>query len=91
MGRETNSGTAHLARAIAKRIARQNEDNTVSLDFGTILKNKALLTDSFPEAFAKTEYTCLKTGRYPANLHEGDRVLVIWVSDEPVVVGIIDE
>ena len=91
MGRKSNSGTSHFARVLSERIKRQTEDNTIDLDFGTVLKNGNLLTDSFPEKISKKDYTKIKNGRSHMELREGDRVLVLWVSDEPVVVGIIDE
>ena len=107
---KTDSGISRLARVLSDRIGRQTEDNSISLDFGTILENKNLLTDSFPIEIPKNRYTTMRCDGYNHNcfwikaqteedvkhcdghmhLEKGDRVLVVWVSDTPVIVGVLD-
>ncbi len=104
MGRKNDEGIAQLASAISERIGRQTENNEISLDFGTILPNMNLQTDSFPVEIQKKDYATVRcngvnhTCHWDGELHcdghmhlkKGDRVLVIWVSDTPVIVAVID-
>ncbi|MBR1742171.1 MAG: hypothetical protein IJ733_09965 [Lachnospiraceae bacterium] len=105
MGRKSDEGISRLADVISGRITRQTEDNEISLDFGTILPNLNLQTDSFPIEIQKKDYSTLRCDginhicHYDGAKHceghmhlkKGDRVLVIWVSDTPVIVGVIDK
>ena len=78
----TNPGINKLARVLSQRMKREGGTETV-LDFGTVRKDKCLVTDTFPVAIPHGEYCILKNLSLKAN----DRVLVAWVGSEAVVVG----
>jgi len=56
------------------------------LDFGSILANGSLLTNTFPKEIPQGEYLVLEHTKL---LEAGDRVLVSWVDSEAVVTGIL--
>ena len=80
---ESNNGINRLARTIDSRMRRQTDMPSV-LDFGTIKKNGSLVTNTFPKAIAKGDYSVLDGLEQD---EQDTKVLVAWVEDEAVVVG----
>lgn len=79
---DSKSGFSHLADVISKRIKDETESPLIA-DFGEIKKNGSLRTNTFPVSIPKGDYTvCARAGE----LTKGDRVLVVWVENEAVVV-----
>lgn len=77
-----NGGSNNLARVLTDRIKQaQEKDNLV--DFGTIGNSGHLTTDHLQVMMETDDYSKLDG----LTLAKGDRVLVIWVDTEPVVVG----
>lgn len=78
-------GTNKLAQTIVDRMRKENVSSPIS-DFGEIKENKSLVTDQFPVPIPKSEYVVLKT---VGKISPGDRVLVIWVQNDAVIVGVL--
>lgn len=58
MGRpESNTGISKLANVVSKRINKHTGDSSLVLDFGEILKDKSLLTNTFPVKIPKGQYS----------------------------------
>lgn len=72
-----------LANVLNNQI-KESGKRDVSVDFGTIEKNRFLITDILQTALGKDDYFVL---HHIGELNEGDRVLVVWVYSDPVVVG----
>lgn len=88
MGYRGNPGINRLANVISHRVKREREGNSETInDLGTIKDNGHLQTDSFPVEIAKKDYLLTK---HIKDLSPGDRVVVMWVSDIPIIVGILD-
>lgn len=88
MGYRGNPGINKLANVISGRVKRENESSGETInDLGTIKDNGHLLTDSFPVEISKNDYMVAK---HIKDLSPGDRVIVMWVSDIPVIAGILD-
>lgn len=80
MAFEHNTGTNKLASVINERLVRQTNQSLI-VDFGTIQPNGCLQTNTFPVPVA--DYTlCEKL----ESVSPGDRVLVIWVQSEAVII-----
>lgn len=101
----SRKGISRLADVLSKRISGQSESPLV-LDFGTIKKNGTLQTNTFPVNIDKSDYTvlihckscencvnCDENCKCRQGLKKGReaRVLVAWVEDEPVVIGVLAE
>lgn len=103
MSAEGNPGISQLARTLAGRMKEHQKqvETDLASDFGVINGNMSLTTNRFPVPFPPgSYYVC----RYAAGmrlvtsdkatvnlpgLKPGDHVLVVWVSDDPVVVDVI--
>ncbi len=82
------NGINKLSRALISRMKQENVSPPIA-DFGSIGKNMHLMTDSMQMPLAPDEYSVLSS---VGVLNPGDRVLVIWVSNErdvgePVITG----
>lgn len=87
MAVDSKPGTNKLARVIAMRMRRENESSPIC-EFGEIQNNMSLITDSFPIPIQKGDYMVL--GHVSAGrLSPGNRVLVIWMDNEAVVVDTV--
>ena len=76
-------GILKLARILDKRSVEHQDDSLVA-DIGGIKAGKKLKLNSYPVLIPPTEYSaCTGVGL----LRKGDRVLVVWAGDEPVVVN----
>lgn len=82
-----NPGVNKLARVINGRINR-NMEMPLALDFGVIRKGYALKINTFKVPIPKGDYMVSKAlaGKEGQTVKPGDRVLVAWVQDMPVVV-----
>ncbi len=83
-----NSGINKLSRALIGRMRQEGKSQPVA-DFGSIGKTLNLMTDSMQIPLSPDEYSVLAN---VGVLNPGDRVLVIWVSNEkdigePVIAG----
>lgn len=81
--KEENKGINHLARTLSRRMNKQSESPPI-VDLGTIKKNGSLVAHTFPETIAQSDYSILEG---IDDLQENDRVLVVWVDSEPVIIG----
>lgn len=83
-------GVSKLAKVLTDRM-REEADRPLVLDFGTIKSNKSLVTNTFPVAIKKGAYSVCKPLLGTGNiiLTAGMRVLVAWVQNEAVVIGVI--
>lgn len=84
----TNKGISSLADVMAERIHRQTEQ-PLNLDFGTIKKNGTLQTDTFPANLQKSDYSILEHCKSDIKDGSSVRVLVAWVEDDAVVIGVL--
>ncbi len=85
MAFQSNQGINRLAAVLSNRM-RGYQESPYPLDFGSILANGSLLTNTFPKEIPQGDYTVLEHTKY---LKPGDRVLVSWVDSEAVVTGIL--
>lgn len=76
-------GMNELADVLNRRM-REAGRNDIVADFGTIGKNGFLTTDIMQKALRRDSYMILA---HVGELKDGDRVLVVWVYPEPVIVG----
>lgn len=87
MSRGDNSpGVSKLAGVFREMVSNQLE-GAAAIDFGEIQSDKSLLTNSYPIAIPKSDYLACR--RLKDNLAVGNRVLVVWADDDPVVVDVI--
>ena len=80
-----NGGSNNLARVLTDRIKQAQEKGNL-VDFGTIGNSGHLTTDHLQVMMETDDYSKLDG----LTLTKGDRVLVIWVDTEPVVIGKIE-
>lgn len=87
---EQLEGVSKLAKVLTDRM-REESARPLVLDFGTIKSNKSLVTNTFPVAIKKGAYSVCKPllGTGNITLTAGMRVLVAWVQNEAVVIGVI--
>lgn len=84
----TNKGITDLANVLTGRIHKQTEQPS-NLDFGTIKKNGTLQTDTFPANLQRSDYCILEHCKSDIKVGSNVRVLVAWVEDDAVVVGVL--
>ncbi len=87
MSFEKNTGVSRLANVLSRRMRKENESPLI-LDFGEIQTNDSLMTNTFPVAIPKGDYSVCKK-LLESGLSPGDNVLVAWVQNEAVVIDII--
>lgn len=85
MAYESNQGINKLARVLSNRMKAYTESPYI-IDFGSILTNGSLVTNTFPKEIPRGEYSVLEHTKY---LEPGDRVLVSWIDSEAVVTGVL--
>lgn len=83
---DNSPGISKLA-GVFKDMVAQGVDSGVSIDFGEIQKDKSLLLNSYPIPIPKADF--LACHRLKDSLKAGNRVLVVWVDDDPVIVDTI--
>lgn len=86
---DSRNGISRLAGVIEERIRSQSRNADSILDYGTLGKNGTLKTDSFPENLDKNDYSVLESCAKDIKEGEKLRVLVAWVEDDPVIIGIL--
>jgi len=89
MSKGDNSPGASRFAAVIRQIADRAVDHEPIIDFGTIQSNGSLLTDNFPVPVPTDEYQICRGAGSTRNVRAGDRVLVVWVDVDPVVIDII--
>lgn len=78
-----------LGDLISSQMKRTVEGNSsVIAELGTIGKNKSLKVTSIRNSIPKGQYMITKT-LSEKGISNGDRVLVIWVGYEPVVIDTV--
>ncbi|MCD8011656.1 MAG: hypothetical protein LUG99_00490 [Lachnospiraceae bacterium] len=87
MGNSGNSGMNKLARVISQRASQVSSQTggDLVLDFGTILKDYSLRTDTFPIPIPRSDYYACSN----APISKGNRVLVAWVQNDVVVIDAV--
>lgn len=75
-------GVNNLALILSERMKEAGKTDSV-VDFGTIGNSGHLTTDRLQVMMEQDDYSRLDG----ITLEKGDRVLVIWIGTEPVVVG----
>ncbi len=100
MSEKGNRGAAKLAAILDNRMSESTEGQ-LTFDFGQISSGYSLVTNTFPVPIPKSEYSVcrhisgISTGTASKHSHSlpklavGDRVLVVWVQEEPVVIDVI--
>lgn len=81
-------GTQQLAKVLDRR-TKEHSDDALIADFGVIRAGLKLKLNSFPVAIPASDYSVCKhlNGNYDEpKLKKGDRVLVVWSGNEPVVI-----
>lgn len=86
---DSKPGTNKLATVMVQRMRKENATSPV-VDFGEIKKQGRLVTDQFPLPIDKGDYMVLSNVS-AGKLSEGDRVLVLWVENEAVVVDVVED
>lgn len=92
MANRKKSGGNQLANVLTTRMKNENKSAQV-IDFGEITTNLSLVTNTFPVPIPKEDYTLLqpllKKGETAEEVivEEGDRVVVVWIGAEAVVIG----
>jgi len=85
-----SQGIGKLAAALDNRLKEYSSAGSdFTADFGKISSNYSLVCNTFGEKIPPDEYSvcALRAGDGSASkLKKGDRVLVIWVQGEPVVI-----
>lgn len=85
MSKGDNSPGLSRFAAIMQVLAKGQVPTDLILDFGEIQKNGSLLTNTVTVEIPKDDYLILKG----ASVSKGDHVLVAWVQNDAVVLGII--
>ena len=85
-----NNGAVQLVTAIQKIAGQQSPQDRIA-DLGTIRADYSLVTDSFPVPIPRGEWFMIRrpVTAEDSGLRPGDRVAVIWVGNEAVVIGSI--
>ena len=74
-------GISFLARVLDSRM-KERGDSPLVIDYGRIKKNGSLVTNSFNVPIPKDDFMVCSS----SDVKKGDRVLVVWVQDDPVVI-----
>lgn len=104
MANRGNQGAEQLVMALQRIADRQVPKDRV-IDFGEIRSDHSLILDSYPVPIPQGEWSLLKhlqmstegTGwddeheslRRLHRVYAGDRVVVVWVGNEAVVIGVL--
>lgn len=88
MAADSKPGTNKLASVMTARMRKENT-SPPAVEFGEIQGNKSLVTDSFPISVPKGEYMVLSHVSAD-KLSSGDRVLVVWIQNEAVVIDVVE-
>ena len=80
--KQGKEGIQKLAAILDKRSVEHQDDSLVA-DIGGIKAGKKLKLNSYPVLIPPSDYSACKG---LGLLRKGDRVLVVWAGDEPVVV-----
>lgn len=84
---------SQLAKVLDNRIREWSAPVPV-IDYGTIQPDGSLLCDQFGIPIPKDEYQICRTlsikeGDINMKIKKGDRVLVVWTDEDPVVVDVL--
>lgn len=100
---DNSPGISRLA-SIMLSLAKDNETGSPVIDFGVVQRDGSLLTNAYPIAIPQTDYLVCRSCVLPNTeivdkvnvarpsqrcLKSGDRVLVVWVHNDAVVIDII--
>lgn len=104
MANRGNQGAEQLVMALQHIASGQVPKDRV-IDFGEICSDHSLVMDSYPVPIPRGEWSLLRhlqmsteeTGwddeheslRRLHRVHAGDRVVVVWVGNEAVVIGVL--
>ena len=87
MSFSANTGINKLANVLNRRMKHADE-RPRSIDFGEIQGNGSLLTNTFPVPIPKGQYSVSLNS--DVEIKSGDRVVVSWIGNEAVVIGILN-
>lgn len=82
---DNTPGISKLAGAMQK-IANLNSDDSLIADYGVINKDGSLTTNTFKVAIPKADYMVCQRLTGNSRLRAGERVLVVWVQNDAVVI-----
>lgn len=85
MAYEGDSGISRLAAVLSERMRKELE-SPLTVDFGEVLEDGSLMTNTFPVPVPKGEYSMLGSLEL---VSPGSRVLVAWVFSEAVILGTV--
>lgn len=81
-----NNNIQRLGRILADRmVLTSNAAVPLTVELGVINDNLTLTTDSIPAEIPKGDYMKPKG----QSLNAGDRVLVVWCQNEPVIAAVV--
>ena len=84
----SNAGANKLATVIQERMLKINTKPPV-LDFGKIQADHSLRTNMFPISIPPADYLICKSSPLDPDPQPGDSVMVAWVQNDAVVLGVI--
>lgn len=79
-----NPGINNLGKVLQGQIS-SNKSSDLLLDYGSIQSDYSLLTNTFPVPIPRSDYMALRD----MTSVPGDRVLVGWIQNDAVVIGVI--
>lgn len=82
---DNTPGISKLAGAMQK-IANLGSDNSLVADYGVVNKDGSLTTNTFKVAIPQADYMVCQRLTGNSKLKPGQRVLVVWVQNDAVVV-----
>ena len=80
--KQSKEGILKLATVLDKR-SNEHQDDSMVADIGGIKAGKKLKLNSYPVLIPPSDYSACKG---IGLLRKGDRVLVVWAGEEPVVI-----
>ena len=84
---EKNSGAYRLAAALKAQMQKQAEQ-PIMVELGEIDSSYNLKTDTFSELIPKEDYMLCRSIQ---SIASGDRVLVLWIGADTVIVDVVIE
>lgn len=98
---ENGKGIGQLAAVVDDRIrerAQGGMEQTLMFDFADVLGDYSIRPNTYPAVIPLKDYTaCKNAGNHhygalpppPPQIKPGDRVLIVWVGKQPVLVDVI--
>lgn len=83
-------GSSRLAAILQSRMGNVKDfDSSPTAEFGTMDAQARLILDSFPDEVMEPDEFIICSPAEKQQFKSGDRVLVLWADDTPVILGSI--